>query len=230
MNRTRYFIGAMLMLWAVGGQAAAAPHPTPLHSAPTPNTSPKAMQTYFHQVTRLTFQFDALIGRYSRYQYQGPYDQEEFIPAKDRKNLTLSQEGQSFLQTSSDYLLKAAQITAALAAVRVPPECRTAHAGMLNYMSGLVGRMRGSYDSMRPRLFKDTKGTPALVPEPVQAQKQNQKSRQLLAQVEAAANSLDSGASDSPDVAYRRLEVVRKRYHLSESYGCQLNDPPLYFP
>lgn len=231
MNRTKYFAGAVLMLWAVGGRAAAAPpsHPAPHPSAYKPESSPKEMRAYFRQITTLTSQFDTLIRRYSRSEYQGPYGQDEFVPAKDRKNLTVGQEGQNYLRTSSDYTLKAAQITAALAAVRVPPECRKAHAGMLNFMVGLVESMRGSYDLIRPRLHKDTTGTPSLVPEPAQAQIQNKKSKQLLAQVEAVRDHLDSGPPDDLDTFSRRLEAVRIRYHLPQSYGCRLNEPPTHF-
>lgn len=231
MNKTKCFAGAVLMLWAVGGQASAPPpsHTTPRHSAYTPKSSPKEMRAYFRQITSLTSQFNTLIGRYSRSQYQGPYGQDEFVPAKDRKNLTVSQEGQNFLRTHSDYMLKAAQLTAALAAVRVPPECRKAHAGMLSFMVGLVESMRGSYDSIRRHLYKDTTGTPSLIPEPVQAQIQNKKTKQLLAQAEAVRDHLDSGSPDDLDAFSRRLESVRIRYHLRQDYGCQLEEPPTHF-
>lgn len=230
MNKTKYFAGALLMLWAVGGQAAAAPpsHPAPHHSAYKPESSPTEMRAYFRQITSLTSQFNTLIGQYTHYYSVGPYDQEEFVPAKDRKNLTLAQEGQNYLQTHSDYILKAAQLSAALAAVRVPPECRKAHAGMLNFMDDLVDTMRERYDSMRPHLYNKGDGG-GLIVEPAQAQSQNKKSRQLMAQAKAIGKSLDSGPPEDLDAFSQGLQVTRKRYHLSDIYGCQLDQPPMYF-
>lgn len=220
------------MLWAVSGQAEAAPpsHFVPRHSAYTPKSSPKEMRAYFRQITSLTSQFDNLIRRDAGYQKQGAYDQEEFVPAKDRKNLSLAQQGQNYLRTSSDYTLKAAQITAALAAVRVPHECRKAHAGMLGFMLGLVESMRGSYDSTRIHLYKDASGNSGLIPEPAQAQTQNKESDLLLARAEAVRKSLETGSPDDLIAFGQRLEAIRARYHLPEDYGCQLDVPPTSFP
>lgn len=231
MNKAKYFAGAVLMLWAVGGRAAAAPpsHPAPRHSAYKPQSSPKEMRAYFRQITSLTSQFNTLIGEYSRYHYQGPYDQEEFVAAKDRKNLTLAQEGQNYLRTHSDYILKAAQLSAALAAVRVPPECRKAHAGMLNFMDGLVDSMRLSYNKIRPSLYNKADGAGGLITEPAQAQIQNKKSKALMAQAKAIEKSLDSGPPDDLNAFSQGLQVTRKRYHLSDIYGCQLDEPSMYF-